>query len=47
MPAGCRFHPRCPMVIDICRHEAPLLRGIGPDHFSKCHRAEAMLEAAA
>ncbi len=22
-PAGCRFHPRCPDVLDICRQEAP------------------------
>jgi oligopeptide/dipeptide ABC transporter ATP-binding protein len=47
MPTGCRFHPRCPMVIDICRHEAPVLRHIGPDHHSKCHRGEAMLETPA
>ncbi len=22
-PAGCAFHPRCPKVMDICRHKAP------------------------
>jgi peptide/nickel transport system ATP-binding protein len=22
-PAGCRFHPRCPVAMDICRTEAP------------------------
>jgi oligopeptide transport system ATP-binding protein len=24
-PAGCRFHPRCPVVMDRCRTEAPTL----------------------
>jgi oligopeptide/dipeptide ABC transporter ATP-binding protein len=23
LPAGCSFHPRCPQVMDRCRHEAP------------------------
>ena len=22
-PAGCRFHPRCPMVMDVCRTKSP------------------------
>ncbi|MEM1644695.1 MAG: ABC transporter ATP-binding protein [Ignisphaera sp.] len=22
-PHGCKFHPRCPFVMDICRHESP------------------------
>jgi peptide/nickel transport system ATP-binding protein len=22
-PSGCRFHPRCPRAMDICRHEKP------------------------
>ena len=22
-PAGCRFHTRCPFVMDICAHEDP------------------------
>ena len=25
-PRGCAFHPRCPLVMDICRGEAPPLR---------------------
>ncbi len=24
-PAGCAFHPRCPLAMDICRREAPAL----------------------
>jgi oligopeptide/dipeptide ABC transporter ATP-binding protein len=38
-PAGCRFHPRCPLVIDRCRTEAPTLRQIG-ELKTACHRAE-------
>ena len=27
-PSGCRFHPRCPDVVDRCRDESPLARSI-------------------
>jgi peptide/nickel transport system ATP-binding protein len=39
-PAGCRFHPRCPLAIDKCRTEAPPLLAVGPDHRSACWRAD-------
>ncbi len=26
-PSGCTFHPRCPLVMDICRRVSPVLRG--------------------
>jgi len=26
-PTGCRFHPRCPLAMDICRQEAPAMLG--------------------
>lgn len=47
VPAGCRFHPRCPLY-DLkgkparCREEIPLLRPIGPDtdQIVSCHYAE-------
>jgi peptide/nickel transport system ATP-binding protein len=37
-PAGCRFHPRCPHVMDRCRTELPprFDIGDGPDHFAAC-----------
>lgn len=38
-PAGCRFHPRCPLAIDKCKTEAPPLVSVGPDHRSACWRA--------
>src|SRR6266568_8644905 len=31
-PSGCRFHPRCPYVMDICRQEAPPSVEIEPGH---------------
>ena len=36
-PSGCRFHPRCPMVMDICKKQEPELKGITPDHWVACH----------
>lgn len=36
-PAGCRFHPRCPIAREICRVEAPALREITPAHRVACH----------
>ena len=37
-PAGCRFHTRCPFVIDRCREEEPLLAVFGGEHKVACHR---------
>ncbi|WP_232827659.1 ABC transporter ATP-binding protein [Jiangella endophytica] len=39
-PAGCAFHPRCPMAQDRCRTEVPVLREVEPGRFSACHFAE-------
>lgn len=38
-PAGCRFHPRCPMARDRCRQEEPELLQVAPGHLSACHFA--------
>ncbi|MFM8320522.1 MAG: ABC transporter ATP-binding protein [Chloroflexota bacterium] len=40
-PRGCRFHPRCPLAIDICRQEQPQLLELAPGHFVACHVAQA------
>ncbi|GGI21561.1 ABC transporter ATP-binding protein [Bradyrhizobium guangdongense] len=37
-PAGCRFHTRCPFVIDRCRTEPPALAADGAGHATACHR---------
>jgi len=36
-PPGCRFNPRCPRVMDICRKEEPLLKNIADGHKAACH----------
>ena len=38
-PAGCRFHPRCPLAMDICRREIPMLTTLAPDHRVACFAA--------
>ena len=35
-PPGCRFHPRCPHVMDICRRDKPPGYSIGEDHEVAC-----------
>ncbi len=35
-PPGCRFHPRCSYVMDICRKERPPLFKVEPDHYVAC-----------
>jgi oligopeptide/dipeptide ABC transporter ATP-binding protein len=46
-PPGCRFHPRCPIAIDRCRIEVPLLREVVPGRIVACHRAEEVLDGRA
>ena len=38
-PAGCPFHPRCPVAVEVCSHEQPELREVRSQHFSACHLA--------
>ncbi len=37
-PSGCRFHTRCPFLMDRCREEEPLLEIIEGNHKAACHR---------
>jgi oligopeptide/dipeptide ABC transporter ATP-binding protein len=39
LPVGCRFHPRCPDVIPLCREAPPPLDAHGPDRRIRCWRA--------
>jgi peptide/nickel transport system ATP-binding protein len=39
-PPGCRFHPRCPLAVDLCRTREPELRRLAPGHSAACHLAE-------
>ena len=36
-PSGCRFHPRCKHVMDICRKDFPPLVEIKPGHYVACY----------
>lgn len=36
-PAGCRFHPRCPHAMDICKEKKPETIEYSPGHFVACH----------
>ncbi len=35
-PEGCRFHPRCPHVMEICKKESPPYFDCGGDHQTAC-----------
>ncbi|MEM1953264.1 MAG: ABC transporter ATP-binding protein [Candidatus Caldarchaeum sp.] len=37
-PPGCRFHPRCPYVMDVCKEVLPAEIHVGEKHFSRCLR---------
>jgi oligopeptide/dipeptide ABC transporter ATP-binding protein len=36
-PSGCRFHPRCPFVMDKCAQVEPTLDPVAPDQSVACH----------
>ncbi len=38
-PAGCPFHPRCPVAEARCKSEVPALREVTPGRFAACHLA--------
>jgi peptide/nickel transport system ATP-binding protein len=35
-PAGCRFHPRCPYAMEVCRVKEPTMEEIKPGHQVAC-----------
>lgn len=39
-PSGCRFHPRCPYVLEACSRVKPAPVLAGPGHTVACHRYE-------
>ena len=39
-PTGCRFHPRCPVAMDICSQQEPVFKEVSPDHSVACWRVE-------
>ena len=45
-PSGCKFHTRCPHVIDRCKVEEPRLQSSATEHNVACHRWEELLQNA-
>jgi oligopeptide transport system ATP-binding protein len=37
LPTGCRFHTRCPFVLDVCSKVDPVLQEVSRGHFVACH----------
>jgi oligopeptide/dipeptide ABC transporter ATP-binding protein len=38
-PSGCRFHTRCPFVVDQCKTDVPQPEELELGHWVRCHRA--------
>jgi oligopeptide/dipeptide ABC transporter ATP-binding protein len=38
LPVGCKFHPRCYLMVEECKKEEPPLFQVNGDHFSRCIR---------
>ena len=36
LPVGCRFHPRCPVAIDVCKQSDPMLMDVSDSHQAAC-----------
>jgi len=36
-PAGCHFHPRCPLAVDVCRQRYPESTSVSATHTVNCH----------
>ena len=36
LPSGCRFHPRCPVAISICKQRDPQLFSVSQSHHAAC-----------
>jgi len=39
-PSGCRFHPRCPVAMEICKEQEPVFKELAPGHTVACWKAE-------
>ena len=36
LPSGCRFHPRCPVAISVCKQRDPRLSPVSESHHAAC-----------
>jgi len=39
-PSGCRFHPRCPVAMEICAQQEPVFKESTPEHWAACWKME-------
>ena len=46
-PSGCRFHPRCPLAMDICRQIHPALTMLAANHRVACYAANPLVKPSA
>lgn len=46
LPSGCRFHPRCPEMVEECKMMEPVLEEVEPEHLIACGIARPLAEAA-
>jgi oligopeptide/dipeptide ABC transporter ATP-binding protein len=37
-PRGCRFHPRCPYALKLCKDREPELKKVDSNHYAACFR---------
>ncbi|MDD5010342.1 MAG: ABC transporter ATP-binding protein [Syntrophorhabdaceae bacterium] len=37
LPRGCKFHPRCPYVMPVCREGEPIMKQIGNGQWVRCY----------
>lgn len=44
-PSGCKFHTRCPYVMDVCKKDVPEFKDRGEGHFVACHYVDMNLES--
>lgn len=44
-PKGCPFSSRCPVVMDVCHTEKPVLQAVGAGHIAACLRLSAVKDS--
>ena len=43
-PPGCHFNPRCPLVVERCLRESPVLAPVGSGQVAACHVTAPVVE---
>ncbi len=46
-PSGCRFHPRCPLAMDVCREASPALTTLAPGRRVACFAVSPLVRPSA